>query len=307
MPEKTCEIEKPRAPRAIDYAMVLCTVTIWGGSFAATKYALAQAEPSLILCLRLAMTLPVLAAGCALGRELRLPTARETFVLALLGFQGIFFHQGIQAVAMKTAGAGNANWMMVASPAVVALLGWIFLKEKISRGAAAGLVLASAGVALVLAAGTVKETAESASFGSWGDFLMLASVLNWGVFLIISRKLLRFNMTPAFSIFWELVFATIFAFAATFAVGTDYSAIPRFTAGTWAAIIFLGALSSGLAYLFWYKALAAIPVAKLTVFQFLQPVAGMAISYLLIGERYTIWLLIGAAMITAGIWRVNRR
>ena len=307
MPEKTCEIEKPRAPRAIDYAMVLCTVTIWGGSFAATKYALAQAEPSLILCLRLAMTLPVLAAGCALGRELRLPTERETFVLALLGFQGIFFHQGIQAVAMKTAGAGNANWMMVASPAVVALLGWIFLKEKISRGAAAGLVLASAGVALVLAAGTVKETAESASFGSWGDFLMLASVLNWGVFLIISRKLLRFNMTPAFSIFWELVFATIFAFAATLVFGTNYSVIPSFTAGTWASIIFLGALSSGLAYLFWYKALAAIPVAKLTVFQFLQPVAGMAISYLLIGERYTIWLLIGAAMITAGIWRVNRR
>ena len=307
MPERFHDMDKSRAPRALDYAMALCAVTIWGGSFAATKYALAQAEPSLILCLRLAMTLPVLAAGCALGRELRLPTAHEAFVLALLGFQGICFHQGIQAVAMKTAGAGNANWMMVASPAVVAVLGWLFLKEKISRGAVAGLALASAGVALVLAAGTVKETAESVSFGSWGDFLMLASVLNWGVFLVISRKLLKSTMTPAFSIFWELVFAAFFAFLATLIFGTDYSVIPGFTAGTWLSIIFLGALSSGLAYLFWYKALAAIPVAKLTVFQFLQPVAGMVISYLLLGERYTIWLVLGAAMITAGIWRVNRR
>ena len=143
--------------------MVLCAVTIWGGSFAATKYALAQAEPSLILCLRLAMTLPVLAAGCALGRELRLPTAHEAFVLALLGFQGICFHhqgicfhQGIQAVAMKTAGAGNANWMMVASPAVVAVLGWLFLKEKISRGAVAGLALASAGRAFPSARGATS-------------------------------------------------------------------------------------------------------------------------------------------------------
>ena len=295
MPERFHDMDKSRAPRALDYAMVLCAVTIWGGSFAATKYALAQAEPSLILCLRLAMTLPVLAAGCALGRELRLPTAHEAFVLALLGFQGICFHQGIQAVAMKTAGAGNANWMMVASPAVVAVLGWLFLKEKISRGAVAGLALASAGVALVLAAGTVKETAESVSFGSWGDFL------------VISRKLLKSTMTPAFSIFWELVFAAFFAFLATLIFGTDYSVIPGFTAGTWLSIIFLGALSSGLAYLFWYKALAAIPVAKLTVFQFLQPVAGMVISYLLLGERYTIWLVLGAAMITAGIWRVNRR
>ena len=133
MPERFHDMDKSRAPRALDYAMVLCAVTIWGGSFAATKYALAQAEPSLILCLRLAMTLPVLAAGCALGRELRLPTAHEAFVLALLGFQGICFHQGIQAVAMKTAGAGNANWMMVASPAVVTVLGWLFLKGRYER------------------------------------------------------------------------------------------------------------------------------------------------------------------------------
>ena len=236
MPERFHDMDKSRAPRALDYAMVLCAVTIWGGSFAATKYALAQAEPSLILCLRLAMTLPVLAAGCALGRELRLPTAHEAFVLALLGFQGICFHQGIQAVAMKTAGAGNANWMMVASPAVVTVLGWLFLKAIISRGAVAGLALASAGVALVLAAGTVKETAESVSFGSWGDFLMLASVLNWGVFLVISRKLLKSTMTPAFSIFWELVFAAFFAFLATLIFGTDYSVIPGFTAGTWLSI-----------------------------------------------------------------------
>ena len=91
MPERLHDIEKTRSPRALDYAMALCAVTIWGGSFAATKYALVQAEPSLILCLRLAMTLPVLAAGCALGGELRLPNRREALVLAVLGFQGIFF------------------------------------------------------------------------------------------------------------------------------------------------------------------------------------------------------------------------
>ncbi len=300
-------LEKSSQPRALDYAMALCTVVIWGGSFAATKYALAQAEPSLILCLRLVMTLPVLAAGCAASREMRLPSAREAAVLAFMGFQGICFHQGIQAVAMKTAGAGNANWIMVASPAVVAALGWLFLGEKISRRASLGLVLASAGVALVLSAGTAKGTAESASFGSFGDWLMIASVFNWGIYLILSRRFLKAEMSPSFSIFWELVFASLFAFAATLALGTDYSVVPSFTAGTWSAILFLGALNSGLAKLIWSKELYAVPVAKLTVFQFLQPVAGMVISYMLLGERYTVWLALGAAMIVAGIWRVNKR
>ena len=79
------------------------------------------------------------------------------------------------------------------------------------------------------------------------------------------------------------------------------------TGSTWISIVYLGALSSGLAYLLWYQALAEMPVAKLIVFQFLQPVAGMVISYFLIGERYTIWIGLGAAMIMSGIWLVNRR
>lgn len=293
--------------RPFDYIIVLVTVVIWGGSFASTKYALAQAEPSLILLMRFFFAVLVLAAGCYFEGTLRLPAREELPSLLFMGFQGIFFHQGIQAVAMKTAGAGNSNWMMVASPALVAVLGRIFLKEKISRAGAVGLLLAAAGVALVLARGTVKGTAESGSFGSVGDYIMLFSVLNWAVFLIISRKFLRASLPPAFSIFWELVFAFFYALAASFVVGTDFSLVATFSPQTWLSIIFLGALSSGLAYLFWYKELAIFPVAKLVIFQFLQPVAGMAISYLLIGERYTPWLALGAAMIVCGICLVNKK
>ena len=295
------------AARLSDYIIVLATVTIWGASFASTKYALAQAEPSLILLMRFFFAVPVLAVGCRFEGTLRLPAREELPSLLFMGFQGIFFHQGIQAVAMKTAGAGNSNWMMVASPALVAVLGWIFLKEKITRTGAAGLLLAAAGVALVLARGTVNGTAESSSFGSVGDYIMLFSVLNWAVFLIISRKYLRASLPPAFSIFWELVFAFFYALAASFAVGTHFSLIAAFSLQTWLSIIFLGALSSGLAYLFWYKALSVFPVAKLVIFQFLQPIAGMVISYLLIGERYTLWLAAGAVMIIWGICLVNKR
>ena len=257
--------------------------------------------------LRFLFGIPVLAAGCLFEKSLRLPTKEEAVILLLIGFQGIFFHQGIQAVAMKTAGAGNANWMMVASPAIVAVLGRIFLGEKISRAGVFGLILSAAGVTMVLAWGTVKETAETGSFGTVGDYIILLSVLNWAVFLIASRKFLKTKMSPAFSIFWEMIFAFFYALVTAFAVGTDFSQMAAFTTQTWLSILFLGALSSAFAYLLWYQALAVMPVAKLIVFQFLQPVAGMVISYFLIGERYTLWLAFGAAMIMSGIWLVNKR
>ncbi len=72
------------------YAMILATVTIWGGSFASTKYALAQAEPMVILWLRLAIAMPVLFAGILWERSIRLPSKNEAVALFLMGFRGSF-------------------------------------------------------------------------------------------------------------------------------------------------------------------------------------------------------------------------
>ena len=288
------------------YAMILATVTIWGGSFASTKYALAQAEPMVIMCLRLLIGMPVLLAGSLLEGSLRLPTKGEAAALFLMGFQGIFFHQTIQSYAMKTAGAANANWMMIATPALVAILGRVFLKERISSRGICGMILAALGVGLVIGRGTVVDH-NAGSFGSIGDLIMLLSVLNWAVFLILSRRVLKKDLPPAFVIFWEMLFALLSAVPFTFLTGSDFSVIPSFTHGTWGALIFLGAFSSALAYILWFKALAIFTVAKVAVFQFLQPMAGVVIAYFLVGERFTPWLFVGGAMILCGVWLVNRK
>ena len=76
------------------YAMILATVTIWGGSFASTKYALAQAEPMVILWLRLVIGMPVLFAGLLWERSIRLPSKNEAGALFLMGFPGHLFSSG---------------------------------------------------------------------------------------------------------------------------------------------------------------------------------------------------------------------
>lgn len=296
-----------QSARPSDYAAILLAVTIWGGSFASTKYALGQAEPMLVMWLRLIIGMPVLYIGMAYEKCVRLPTKKELWPLLFMGFQGILFHQAIQAYAMRTAGAANANWMMVASPALVAILGRIFLKEKISKAGFYGLGLAALGMILVLGFGTIKETLEAGGFGSVGDYIILASVLNWAVFLIISRYALKGSMPSSFAIFWEMAFALILCTPFALLIGVDFSVIPSFTWQTWGSIIFLGALSSALAYLLWYHALSVLPVANVVIFQFLQPLAGALIAYYLVGERFTIWLFVGGAMIISGVCLVNKK
>ena len=306
MPDTVMEDIQTKEASFYHYAMILATVTIWGGSFASTKYALAQAEPLVIMCLRLLIGMPVLLAGSLMEGSLRLPTKGEAAALFLMGFQGIFFHQTIQSYAMRTAGAANANWMMIATPALVAILGRIFLKERISPKGICGMILAAVGVGIVIGRGTIV-TSRSGGFGTWGDAIMLLSVLNWAVFLVISRRVLKKDLPPAFAIFWEMLFSLMSAIPFAYIMGSDFSAIPTFTAGTWGALIFLGAFSSALAYILWFRALSIFTVARVAVFQFLQPIAGVVIAYFLVGERFTPWLFAGGAMILSGVWLVNRK
>lgn len=300
------KIEIVRKPCLADFFMIIGATVIWGGSFAATKVALGQSDPITILWLRFIISIPVLMLGAYVQNALRLPTKKEVPVLFAMGFQGIFFHQWIQAYAMKTASAANANWVIVSSPALVAILGRVFLKEKISKPGVAGLVFSAIGVTMVLAFGTIRNAAFP-GFGSSGDLILIASALNWAAFSIISRKFLLNNTPPSFTILWEIVFSLLCATVFLFATNADFSKIMTYNATTLNSIIFLGMFSSALAYLFWFQGLSKLPAARVVVFQFIQPLTGIIVSYFLVGERFTIWLFIGGAMIAGGVYLVNKR
>lgn len=293
-------------PHVGDYFCVVAAATFWGGSFAAVKVVLAQADPIMLLWIRFLISIPVLMCGAYLQRCLRSPTKKEFLPLFLMGFQGIFFHQGIQAYAMRTAGVANANWVMVATPAIVAILGRVFLKEEISRGGIAGLALSAIGVTLVLTFGTIRN-AVFAGFGSAGDLILIGSVLNWAVFSIISRKFLLSNVPFSFAIMWEMISALFCASVFLIFTGADFSVIAEFNMRTWKSLLFLGVFSSAMAYMFWFRGLSRLPAARVVIFQFIQPVVGIVFSYFLIGERFTIWLFIGGSLIASGVYLVNRK
>ena len=270
--------------------MIIATVTIWGGSFASTKYALAQAEPLVIMCLRFLIGMPVLLAGSLMEGSLGCRQRRGRGAVS----DGIsdLLPSDHPELCNENGGAANANWMMIATPALVAILGRIFLKERISPKGICGMILAAVGVGIVIGRGTIV-TSRSGGFGTWGDAIMLLSVLNWAVFLVISRRVLKKDLPPAFAIFWEMLFSLMSAIPFAYIMGSDFSAIPTFTAGTWGALIFLGAFSSALAYILWFRALSIFTVARVAVFQFLQPIAGVVMAYFLVGERFTPWLFAG--------------
>jgi EamA-like transporter family. len=121
------------------YVGIGIAVFCWGVSFASMRIVVSELNPLVGVWARILLGMPVLLFAVLRRNELRSPSKKEWPILLFMGFLGILWHQGIQFWGMRTAGVANANWMIAGTPALVALMGWFFLKEKLSTSGIVGL------------------------------------------------------------------------------------------------------------------------------------------------------------------------
>jgi drug/metabolite transporter (DMT)-like permease len=250
-------------PMGIDrrraFIEAIFTVVVWGASFVATKVALRYTSPDVVVWLRFAMGVVILGIAVLAGRKLALPEKRDWLYFALLGFLGITFHQWLQSTGLVTAQATTSAWIVATIPVFMALLGWLALKEKLSWLQVGGILLSAFGVLLVITRGHLGQLAVS-KFGTVGDFLILLSAPNWAVFSILSRRGLQ-KYPATLMMFYVMAFGWLFSSVLFFMQG-GLAQIGNIPWDGWAGIAFLGIICSGLAYIFWYDALQALPVAQ---------------------------------------------
>jgi drug/metabolite transporter (DMT)-like permease len=282
---------------------VTLAVVSWGGSFIATKVALREVSPVTVVWLRFAMGFAILGIGMVLRRQFAIPQRKDLAYFALLGFIGITFHQWLQSTGLQTAQATTTAWIVATTPVFMAILGWLVLREQLRWLQIIGISLAAAGVLLVVTKGDLTSLA-SGHIGTPGDLLILISAPNWAVFSTLSRDgLHRFPATRM--MFYVMGFGWIFT-SALLAAGPGLSEISRLTLEGWLGVAFLGIFCSGLAYIFWYDALQALPVAQAGAFVYLEPFVTVVLAAAILDEPLLLVSLFGGGTILLGVWLVNR-
>jgi drug/metabolite transporter (DMT)-like permease len=290
--------------KLLPYLEALFAVIVWGTSFIATKIAVGQISPVAVVWLRFAMGIPIILFAVIVRKQFTFPKGNEWWYFALLGFLGISFHQWLQSNGLQTAQATTTAWIVSTSPAFIAILGWLVLKEKLNLLQAFGFVLAMLGVLTVVSKGDLSTLAVG-KFGTYGDFLILISAVNWAVFSILSRYGLKTHPSTMMT-FWVMTIGWLITSASFFA-NKSYIEIPQLDSRGWIAMIFLGIFTTGLAYITWFDALAQLSAAQTGAFLFIEPLTSMVVASIILNEQITLISVLGGAVILVGIWMVNRQ
>jgi drug/metabolite transporter (DMT)-like permease len=149
-----------------------------------------------------------------------------------------------------------------------------------------GLVCAVAGLALL----TVPKLNRP---DPWGIALMLLAGIAWGVYSLLGRT----APNPIAANAWSFLVSS--AFAALLAIALRSSLVAR-GSGIGLALV-SGAVTSGLGYAVWYRALPRLTVMQAAVAQLSVPVIAALGASLILGEQLTLRFVFAGAAILGGI------
>ncbi len=285
-------------PSGRPYYGALFAVVVWGASFIATKIALHEVQTMTVVWLRFGIGFLVLAIAVPLRREFFIPKAADLRSFALLGLLGITIHQWLQVGGLETSLASTTAWIITAIPLVTAIVARIVLDDPLHRNHILGILVGALGVLLVVSRGDWHRLADGA-FGAPGDLLVGLSTITWSLFSVYSRKALHRHRAAPMTLY---VMGSGWLFTSVLWLMKDGPAdLAKLSTEGWIAIGFLGVLCSGLAYIYWYDALKALPVAQVSSLLYVEPIVTMFVAAALLNEPVTIAALLGGGVIMVGV------
>ncbi|OGA77641.1 MAG: multidrug transporter [Betaproteobacteria bacterium RIFCSPLOWO2_12_FULL_66_14] len=290
-------------PWASAYLLLTLTALFWSANFVVGRGVQGTVPPIALAFWRWTVALCVLL-PFALQPMLR---ERETILrhwkmLVLLGVMGVGSFNTLVYIGLGSTTATNGILLNSAIPAIIVLLGWLFMGQRVSRLQTLGIVVSMAGVAAIIFRGDLSGALQLQVNG--GDIWVFAAVVSWAVYTLLLRRRPAGIGSLAFlgttmAVGWA---ANLPFFLAELATG----ARTELNLASVAAIAYTGVFPSVLAYLFWNRAVAEVGPARAGMFVHLMPVFGALLAVVFLGETLHLYHAAGFALILAGIVLATR-
>jgi drug/metabolite transporter (DMT)-like permease len=279
--------------------MLLVTV-IWGANFTVMKLGLAAMPPLTYTGLRFLFACGLLWAVLK-WREgtVALPPGL-LWPMVVLGLLGNTVYQIGFTLALAMSTATNCALILSTMPAVVATLGHISGIELTTARMRWGIVIATTGVGLVVAARGVAFDATTLR----GDLLAIGATFVWAVYTLGLKKLpttispLAVTAHTTFTGTPGLLLAGVPGMLAV-----EWGAVP---AVAWGSMAYASVFSLGVAYLIWNASVVRVGSSRTAIYMCITPMVAALVAWTVLGERPVPLQAVGAALIVGGVLLTRR-
>ena len=287
-------------------ALICCL--LWGSAFPCVKigyrlFAVAADDSAAqILFAGLRFTLAGVLAiliGSVLSRKVLLPkkeAAGGIVILCLLQtvIQYFFFYIGLAHTSGVKASIIEAVSVFVA----ILVASLLFHQERLTAAKIIGCLIGFTGVVLINARGV--ET----GFALNGEGYLLLSTVSYAFSSVYLKRLSR-RFDPVMLSGWQFIIGGLVMAASGFLMGGRLQIV---SSRALPMLMYLAFISAA-AYSLWGILLKYNPVSRVAVFGFMNPVFGVFLSALLLGEKEQaggLVSIVSLILVSAGIWIVNR-
>ena len=279
---------------------------LWGSAFPAIKqgYALFGIAPNDVASQMVFAGVRFVAAGgllllvgAAMGWGLRIQREFWGGVAGLgltqTALQYVFFYIGVAHATGSKSSIMNATGTFFS----VLLAHFIYHNDRLSGRRMLGCLVGFVGVAAANYGPTLLQ--PDFTLAGEGSIVLAAFVLSAAT--IYGKKLSQ-HLNPAVMTGWQMVMGGAVLLTGGWLFGGRMS---EFTPSS-AALMAYMVLLSALAFSIWSALLKHNPVGRVTIFNFLIPVFGVALSAVFLGENVFAWKNgVALVLVCAGIWLVT--
>ena len=276
---------------------LLSLSVLWGGSFFFAKVALGELGPFTVVFAR--VTLAALALALVVPLRWHAPW-RAYFIMGLLNnalpFSLIFWGQTEIA-------SGLASILNATTPLFTLIVAhFLTADEKIGRTKAAALLTGLAGVVVLVGPDVLTRGSDL-----WGQVACLGAALSYAFAGIYGRRFQRMGVAPVEAAAGQVTASAMLILPIMMIVEQPWAMAASPTATVWLALAGLALLSTALAYVLYFRILAAAGATNLLLVTFLIPVTAILLGAVVLGERLEPRHFAGMALIGLGLAVIDGR
>jgi drug/metabolite transporter (DMT)-like permease len=281
-------------PRA--FLAMMFTILVWGIGPVFLRTLSIDLGPADHLAIRYALVSVIYAAALTAfgGWRIEREDWKRLLVISVIGMVG--YNLG-SAFGFERISAGVGSLIIGTQPLLIALMGAVIARDRLTPAAIVGLVTGFVGIQMLVWK-DLGVSSDSWTFVS-GCAMIFISGASWAIYVVVAKPLVikygPLKVTALSILIGSAVMVPLLARPSTL------DTVSAMSLRSWSEMAYIGIVSTVLASISWNFAASRMSSAGAGAFLYLIPIIGVAAGALLLREQITAGMALGGALILIGV------